>query len=58
MKTSDWGRKFIERFEGLYLHTYNDGVGVPTIGYGHTTSAGGPKVTWDKQSQKNKQINY
>lgn len=46
MKTSEWGRKFIERFEGLYLKTYNDGVGVATIGYGHTTSAGGPPVRW------------
>lgn len=46
MKTSDWGRKFIERFEGLYLHTYDDGAGVPTIGYGHTTRGGGRKVTW------------
>lgn len=46
MKTSEWGLKFIKRFEGLYLHTYDDGVGVATIGYGHTSSAGGPKVTW------------
>lgn len=52
MKTSEWGRKFIERFEGLYLHTYDDGVGVATIGYGHTTSAGGPKVTWGQTITK------
>ena len=44
MKTSDNGRKFIEQWEGLFLHTYNDGVGVPTIGYGHTTPAGPPHV--------------
>lgn len=44
MKTSNWGRKFIERFEGLYLHTYDDGTGVLTIGYGHTTAAGPPSV--------------
>ena len=44
MKTSDAGRHFIEGWEGLYLHTYNDGVGVPTIGYGHTTAAGPPAV--------------
>ena len=44
MKTSANGRKLIELYEGLYLHTYNDGVGVPTIGYGHTTSAGPPAV--------------
>ena len=52
MKTSEFGRKFIERFEGLYLHTYNDGVGVATIGYGHTTSAGGPKVKWGQTITK------
>ena len=44
MKTSDNGRKFIEGFEGLYLHTYDDGTGVLTIGYGHTTAAGPPAV--------------
>lgn len=44
MKTSANGRKFIEGFEGLYLHTYDDGTGVLTIGYGHTTAAGAPKV--------------
>ena len=44
MKTSDNGRHFIELWEGLYLHTYNDGVGVPTIGYGHTSAAGPPRV--------------
>lgn len=44
MKTSANGRRFIEAFEGLYLKTYDDGTGVLTIGYGHTTAAGGPKV--------------
>lgn len=44
MKTSDNGRKLIEAWEGLFLHTYNDGVGVPTIGYGHTSAAGAPHV--------------
>lgn len=44
MKISDNGRKFIEHWEGLYLHTYDDGTGVLTIGYGHTTAAGGPPV--------------
>lgn len=46
MKTSDKGRRFIEMWEGLFLHTYNDGVGVLTIGYGHTTAAGPPRVYW------------
>jgi lysozyme len=43
-KTSAYGRKFIESFEGLFLHTYDDGTGVLTIGYGHTTPAGPPRV--------------
>jgi lysozyme len=42
--TSPNGRKFIEAWEGLYLRTYDDGTGVLTIGYGHTTAAGPPKV--------------
>ena len=55
MRTSVAGRKFIERWEGLYLHAYDDRterivpadgvcVGVLTIGYGHTTAAGSPAV--------------
>lgn len=44
MKTSAAGRKLIEEFEGLYLHTYDDGTGTLTIGYGHTTAAGPPHV--------------
>jgi lysozyme len=43
-KTSDDGRRFIEAFEGLFLHTYDDGTGVLTIGYGHTSAAGPPRV--------------
>lgn len=56
MKTSETGRKLIESFEGLILRTYDDATdrilkdgdtpkGVLTIGYGHTTDAGPPKVT-------------
>ncbi len=55
MKTSDNGRKFIEQFEGLILGAYDDFsdrivvpgqhvYGTLTIGYGHTTPAGLPKV--------------
>ena len=46
-KTSANGRKLIELWEGLYLYTYGDQgyhQGVPTIGYGHTTAAGLPRV--------------
>src|SRR5215510_10471108 len=44
MKTSATGRAFIEAFEGKILHTYDDGTGVLTIGYGHTDAAGPPPV--------------
>lgn len=44
MRTSEHGRKFIEQWEGLFLHTYDDGTGVLTIGYGHTDAAGPPHV--------------
>jgi lysozyme len=44
MKTSANGRKLIEQFEGLSLKAYDDGTGVWTIGYGHTSAAGLPAV--------------
>lgn len=55
MKTSSTGLKLIERYEGLILSAYDDYndhvvqpgqecVGTITIGYGHTSSAGGVKV--------------
>lgn len=36
MQTSQRGIDLIKRFEGLRLTAYDDGVGVQTIGYGHT----------------------
>ena len=55
MKTSDAGRRFIEDFEALFLQAYDDHddhivkpgepvQGTLTIGYGHTSVAGAPKV--------------
>lgn len=55
MKTSPTGRKLIESYEGLILGAYDDAndhivnpgdpvKGVLTIGYGHTSAAGLPKV--------------
>lgn len=55
MKTSNTGRALIEQFEGLILQSYDDAndhivsaggkaVGTLTIGYGHTSAAGLPKV--------------
>lgn len=45
MKTSQRGIDLIKQFEGLFLKDYDDGVGVRTIGYGHTSVAGPPRVT-------------
>lgn len=36
MTISDAGLNLIKRFEGLRLTAYDDGVGVQTLGYGHT----------------------
>jgi lysozyme len=55
MKTSPAGRLLIEAFEGLFVRAYDDHDdhvvapgdkvhGTLTIGYGHTTAAGPPKV--------------
>lgn len=55
MQTSATGRKLIERFEGLILQAYDDANdhivkpgqlvhGTLTIGYGHTSAAGPPRV--------------
>lgn len=38
------GLELIKKFEGLRLYAYQDSVGVWTIGYGHTSRAGPPKV--------------
>lgn len=45
MKTSKNGIKFIGQWEGNSLKAYQDVAGVWTIGYGHTSAAGAPKVT-------------
>ncbi|RRY03818.1 lysozyme [Brucella anthropi] len=39
------GLAFIKQWEGLRLKAYQDEAGVWTIGYGHTSRAGGPIVT-------------
>jgi len=55
MKINNEGRKLIESFEGLILQSYDDANdkvihegetahGTLTIGYGHTSAAGSPKV--------------
>lgn len=42
---SDDGLLIIKHFEGRKLKAYQDSVGVWTIGYGHTSAAGPPRVT-------------
>lgn len=42
---SDKGIALLKRFEGLRLKAYQDIGGVWTIGYGHTSAAGGMKVS-------------
>ena len=38
MKISNKGIELIKTFEGCKLFAYRDSVGVPTVGYGHTTN--------------------
>jgi lysozyme len=44
VKTSRTGIDLIKRFEGLELTAYKCSAGVWTVGYGHTSAAGMPKV--------------
>lgn len=44
MKTNADGLDLIRKWEGCRLTAYQDAIGVWTIGYGHTTSAGPPAV--------------
>jgi lysozyme len=45
LKLSDQGREVLADREGMRLTAYKDSVGVWTIGLGHTSAAGPPKVT-------------
>lgn len=45
MKMSKLGRRMLTQREGIRLKAYKDSVGVWTIGIGHTSAAGPPKVT-------------
>ena len=44
LKISKDGIALIKHFEGCKLKAYKDGGGVLTIGYGHTSKAGGLQV--------------
>ncbi len=43
-KISSEGLALIKQWEGLRLNAYKDAIGVWTIGYGHTNSAGKPFI--------------
>ncbi len=45
MKINQAGLNLIKKYEGFRSRAYRDAVGVWTIGYGHTSMAGLPKVT-------------
>lgn len=45
MKMSSSGLALLKEFEGLRLRAYKCPAGVWTIGYGHTSAAGSPRVT-------------
>lgn len=45
MKINEAGLQIIKEFEGLRLKAYRDTGGVLTVGYGHTSAAGDPRVT-------------
>lgn len=45
MKTNTKGIALIKKWEGLRTKAYRDVAGIWTIGYGHTSAAGSPKVT-------------
>lgn len=44
MKLNNAGISLIKKWEGWRARAYKDAVGVWTIGYGHTSMAGAPKV--------------
>lgn len=46
MKTSQSGIKVITGREGVRLKAYPDSRGIATIGVGHTSSGGPPRVYW------------
>ena len=44
MRMTDEGLRLIMEFEGFRANAYRDPVGIWTIGYGHTSAAGEPRV--------------
>lgn len=51
MNINDAGLKLIEEFEGLRLDSYQDSVGVWTIGYGHTKDVKSGQTITQEQAE-------
>lgn len=51
MNINDDGLKLIEEFEGLRLSSYQDSVGVWTIGYGHTKGVKSGQTITQEQAE-------
>jgi len=51
-KINKAGLYLLKEFEGLVLYTYDDGVGVPTIGYGHTKGVLWGMIISESQAEK------
>lgn len=52
LKVSEKGKALIKEFEGLRLNSYQDSVGVWTIGYGHTGTAKPNQTITEKQADE------
>lgn len=52
MRTSENGRKLIQRFEGCREKAYQDCVGVWTIGYGHTGNVRAGQVITKQEAER------
>jgi lysozyme len=52
MKTSDAGLDLIKKFEGVRFEAYDDGIGIATIGVGHTNGVQfGDRATTEEVDQ-------
>lgn len=54
MRTSEQGREFIKREEGLELEVYPDGAGLMSVGYGHLLTEDdnvGMKITLEEAEE-------
>ena len=52
MEISKEGLELIKKYEGCKLKAYRDPIGIPTIGYGHTTNVVMGQVITEKQAEE------